>query len=363
MNKAILMLDDGKVFYGQSASVLGTSVGEICFNTGMTGYQEIFTDPSYFGQILVTTNVHIGNYGVHNEDIESSCIKISALICRNFSINFSRPISKKNIEDYFSDNNIVVGSDFDTRAIVKYIRDKGAMNAVLSSDCFDLSKLKLILKSVPSMNGLELASKVSTKQNFCYGSIDSKYKVAVLDLGCKKNIIKCLSERGCYVNVFKINSSFDEIMQWSPDGILISNGPGDPSPLKDTVKLVGDLIKTNIPVFGICLGHQIIALSQGVSTFKMHNGHRGINHPVKNIITGKCEVTSQNHGFSISEKDIKKNKNIITTHVNLNDNTIEGIRLKDKNCFSVQYHPESSPGPNDSRYLFDNFIDLIKKNK
>ena len=363
MGKAILLLADGACFYGKSTSIVGTSVGEICFNTGMTGYQEVFTDPSYFGQILVTTNVHIGNYGVNDKEKESTGIKISSLVCRNFSLAFSRPSSLKNVEDYFQENKITVGSDFDTRSIVKHIRDKGAMNAVLSSECFDIDKLQAMLKSVPSMEGLELASKVSTEKNYFHGIPESKYKVAVLDLGCKTNILRCLSERNCYIKVFKIKSSFDEIMDWSPNGILISNGPGDPSPLKDTINLVGDLIKTNIPIFGICLGHQIIALSQGISTFKMHNGHRGINHPVKNIITGKCEVTSQNHGFSISEEDVKGNNNIDITHLNLNDGTVEGIKIKNTNCFSVQYHPESSPGPNDSRYLFDDFIDLIKNSK
>jgi len=216
------------------------------------------------------------------------------------------------------------------------------------------------LKEVPSMQGLELSSKVSTKESYFVGNEESKFKVAVLDLGIKKNILRCLSERDCFLKVFPIESSYEDLKSWSPDGFFLSNGPGDPSVMKNVINTAKEITNDGRPVFGICLGHQILALSEGVSTFKMHNGHRGINHPVRNVSTGKSEVTSQNHGFSISLEDVEKNPNIEITHLNLNDNTVEGMSFNHKNCFSVQYHPESSPGPYDSRYLFDQFITRIQ---
>lgn len=356
---AILLLEDGKVFHGKSAGKVGIATGEICFNTGMTGYQEIFTDPSYFGQIMVTTNVHIGNYGVNKDEVESGSIKIAGLVCKKFNEVYSRKRSDGSIKDYFVSDGIVAISDVDTRALVRYIRSKGSMNAIISSGEMDVEKLKQILSKVPSMAGLELSSRVSTKIPYFFGNANAKFKVAVLDLGVKANILRSLVERDCYLQVFPMKTTLLEMKNWLPDGFLISNGPGDPGVMNNEVSTVASIIEENLPTFGICLGHQIIAQASGVATYKMHSGHRGINHPVKNLITGKCEITSQNHGFGIKTEDVKKVKNIEITHINLNDDTIEGIRLTDKNVFSVQFHPEASPGPHDSRYLFDDFVDMM----
>jgi len=358
--KALVLLADGTIFYGKSVGIEGTVTGEICFNTGMTGYQEIFTDPSYFGQIMVTTNAHIGNYGVNPSEVESDGIKISGLIVRNFSFEHSRVDSSGNLKDWFVKHNLVAISDVDTRALVSYIRDHGAMNAIISTEIDNIESLKVQLSKVPSMEGLELASKVSTKEPYFIGDKNSDLKVAVLDIGIKKNIIRNFVKRGAYVKVFPYDSSFEDLHSWNPDGYFISNGPGDPEPLKQAQELAKEIIKRDLPLFGICLGHQVIALANGISTYKMHNGHRGINHPVKNLITGKGEITSQNHGFAINREDTEMHPDVEITHVHLNDHTVAGIRLKNKNCFSVQYHPEASPGPNDADYLFDQFIENIQ---
>ncbi len=358
--KAILLLEDGKVFEGKAAGKIGTTTGEICFNTGMTGYQEIFTDPSYFGQIVVMNNVHIGNYGIEKDEVESDSIKISGMICKKFNDGFSRKRATESLEDYFKNDGIVAISDVDTRAIVRYIRDKGAMNCIISSENTDINALKELLAKVPKMEGLELSSKVATKTPYEIGDKNATYKVAVMDFGTKKNILRSLAERDCFLRVFPMKTPLKEIMDFKPDGIMLSNGPGDPSVMKDEIALVKQLADSGKPVFGICLGHQLLAESQGIKTYKMHAGHRGINHPVKNLITGKSEITSQNHGFTVKAEDISKNPNIEITHINLNDATIEGIRLKDKPVFSVQYHPEACPGPFDSRYLFDDFVSNMK---
>ena len=362
-NKALIILQDGTIFFGKSLGVKGEAYGELCFNTGMTGYQEIFTDPSYFGQLMVTTNAHIGNYGVNDDEVESNSPKIAGLICKNFNNLYSRLRADDSLQNFFIKHNVVAISDVDTRALVSYIRDNGAMNAVISTDVDSIDQLKKNLRNTPSMKGLDLASKVSTKEPFFYGDPNSKIKIAVLDLGIKKNILKNLSKREAYIKVFPHNSTFKEISDWNPDGYFISNGPGDPEPLKDAIELAKDILKTKSPLFGICLGHQVIALANGISTYKMHNGHRGINHPILNLSTGKGEITSQNHGFAINREETELNDNIEITHVHLNDNTIAGIRIINNNCFSVQYHPEASPGPHDSNYLFDQFIELIKSNK
>jgi len=358
--KAIVLLADGTVFHGKSIGIEGTSTGEICFNTGMTGYQEIFTDPSYFGQLMVATNAHIGNYGVNESEIESEGIKIAGLICRNFSFTHSRVDSQGNLKDWFIKHNTIAISDVDTRALVAYIRDNGAMNAVISTEVDDIEMLKIQLSKTPDMDGLELASKVSTKKPYFVGNKNATYKVAALDIGIKKNILRHLVKRDAYVKVFPYNSKFEELIAWNPDGYFISNGPGDPAPLVDAQNVAKEIIKRNLPLFGICLGHQIIALANGISTYKMHNGHRGINHPVKNLITGKGEITSQNHGFAINREETESHPLVEITHVHLNDHTVAGIQIKDKNCFSVQYHPEASPGPHDAEYLFDQFIENIK---
>ena len=328
----------------------------------MTGYQEIFTDPSYFGQVVVMNNAHIGNYGVNETEIESDSIKISGMICKKFNNGFSRyGTGIQSLEDYFKKAGIVAISDVDTRAIVRYIRDKGAMNCVISSSELDVEKLKAVLAKVPSMAGLELSSKVTTPKAFEAGKPDADYRVALIDFGVKKNIVRSLVDRGCYVKVFPMKSKLSEMEAFKPHGFMLSNGPGDPSVMKEEISLVKQIVETGKPVFGICLGHQILAESQGISTYKMHNGHRGINHPVKNLITGHCEITSQNHGFTVKAEDVNNAKGVEITHLNLNDNTIEGIRLEGKPVFSVQYHPEACPGPHDSRYLFDDFVANMKK--
>ena len=358
---AVLLLEDGTFFEGKAAGAIGITTGEICFNTGMTGYQEIFTDPSYYGQVLVATHVHIGNYGIHPKEVESDSIKIAGLICRGFNVQYSRKSASSSIEDYFIGQNIVAICDIDTRAVVRHIRSKGAMNCIISSQTTDIEELKKILAKVPSMAGLELSSKVTCKTPYYVGNPNAKHKVAVLDFGVKKNIIRNLNQRDCYVQVFPEYTSYKEISKWQPDGILLSNGPGDPSTMPEVVNTIKDILKENIPLFGICLGQQLLAQACGIGTYKMFNGHRGINHPVKNIISGRCEITSQNHGFSVKEDDIKNSKLVEVTHINLNDKTIEGIRVKDRVAFSVQYHPESAPGPHDSTYLFDEFTEAIKR--
>jgi carbamoyl-phosphate synthase small subunit len=357
---AIILLEDGTVFEGKSIGIEGTTYGEICFNTGMTGYQEIFTDPSYFGQIMLTTNAHIGNYGTNVNEQESETVKISGLVCRNFSHSFSRVNSDVSLFDYLKKNNLLVISQVDTRALVRYIRNKGAMNAVISTE-LKSDELKAVLRKAPKMEGLELASKVSTKQPYFVGDKKAKYKIAALDIGIKKNILKNLAKRDCYIKVFPYNSSFKEMSEFNPDGYFLSNGPGDPEPLVDAQNLAKEIIKRDLPLFGICLGHQIIALANGIRTYKMHNGHRGINHPVKNLKTGKAEVTSQNHGFVVDKKQVENHNDFEITHIHLNDESVAGMQMKNKNCFSVQYHPEASPGPHNSSYLFDEFINNIKK--
>ena len=353
---AILVLEDGTVFKGKSLGEIGIATGEICFNTGMTGYQEIYTDPSYFGQIIVNTSSHIGNYGTINSEQESNNPQINGVIINEYSVVYSRYNSTSSLEDYFLKNKTVAIYDIDTRKLVKYVRDKGAMNAIISSENLDISFLKQKLKKVPSMINLELSSRVTTKKEYMYGDESAKYKVAVLDLGCKKSILNNFTSRNVICKVFPAKTSFNKMNEWKPNGFFISNGPGDPASMDYAVDTIKKILDINKPLFGICLGHQLMARACNISTFKLHNGHRGINHPVKNLETGKSEVTSQNHGFSVDYNEVDKSKNIKLTHVNLNDNSVEGTKIIGKKAFSVQYHPESSPGPHDSRYLFDKFI-------
>lgn len=359
--KAIILLADGTIFHGKSVGNKdGSALGEVCFNTGMTGYQEIFTDPSYFGQLMVTTNAHIGNYGVNDDENESYQPMISGLICKNFSYNYSRPAADNSLEEFLNKNDLFAISDVDTRALVTYIREHGAMNAIISTDVENIAGLKEELAKVPDMNGLELASKVSTKEPYFYGNENASYRIAALDIGIKKNILRNFAERDAYVKVFPYNATYEEMSNWNPDGYFLSNGPGDPKPLSEAIELTKIILEHDQPLFGICLGHQVIALANGISTYKMHHGHRGINHPVKNLLTGKGEITSQNHGFSVDEKETAAHVDFEITHICLNDNTIGGMRMKNRNCFSVQYHPEASPGPHDAAYLFDEFMDRIK---
>jgi len=357
--QAILILEDGSCFVGKSIGKKGTSGGEICFNTGMTGYQEIYTDPSYYGQVIVNTTAHIGNYGVKDDEQESTNPKISGLVVNDFSPVHSRHLSTSSLQEYLEKHSIVGISNIDTRKLVRHIRSKGAMNCLISSEDLNPESLKLKFNELPSMEGLELSSVVSTKKPYFYGDEDAKYKVAALDLGIKTSILKNLADRGCYIQVFPAKTNIKDMESWKPDGYFLSNGPGDPAVMGYAVETVSEILKLNRPVFGICLGHQILGLACGLKTYKMHHGHRGLNHPIKNLVTGKGEVTSQNHGFCISAETVNENKNVEVTHINLNDNTVAGIRLKNSPAFSVQYHPESSPGPHDSRYLFDSFIELI----
>jgi len=359
---AVLILEDGNVFYGKAFGKIGTATGEVCFNTGMTGYQEVFTDPSYYGQVLIMNSVHIGNYGVKAGDVESDSVKVKAVIGRNLEEKYSRFMADASLQEYFEAQQIVAIDDIDTRALVAHIRTQGAQNCIISSETLDVEQLKAELKKVPSMDGLELASVVSTTEPYFLGDENSAMRIAVLDFGIKKNILNCLVERGAYVKVHPAKTTFEELEKFKPVGYFISNGPGDPAPMDYAIVTVKKILAANKPLFGICLGHQLLALANDIPTFKMHHGHRGLNHPVKNIISGRSEITTQNHGFGVDPKSVRENANVEITHMNLNDDSIEGIRLKNKPAFSVQYHPEATPGPHDSRYLFDDFIDLINKN-
>ena len=360
---AVLVLEDGTVFKGNAIGKIGTTSGEIAFNTGMTGYQEVFTDPSYYGQLLIMNTSHIGNYGVHSNEQESDSINIAGLITKKFSNGYSRTSANGSLQEFMEQNETVGISDIDTRSLVRHIRSKGAMNAIISSEILDENELKQKVKEVPTMSGLELSSKVSTTTSYEVEPENAEYKVSPLDLGVKRNIVQCLAERGCHVKVFPLNSSKADLDSFNPDGYMLSNGPGDPSAMPETAHLVKELVGGNIPIFGICLGHQVLGMSQGLTTEKMFNGHRGINHPIKNLKTGKGEITSQNHGFVISKESAENHADIEITHVHINDNTVAGIKLKNKPVFSVQYHPEASAGPHDSRYLFDEFIENMKTSK
>jgi carbamoyl-phosphate synthase small subunit len=358
--QAVLVLADGTVHYGKAFGTIGTTTGELCFNTGMTGYQEVFTDPSYYGQVLIMNNVHVGNYGVKNEDIESDGVKIFGLICRNLEEQFSRKMAAGDLDTYLKANKIVAIEDVDTRALVEHVRKQGAMNCIISSVITDVEELKKEVAKTPSMDGLELASAVSTKTAYEKGDPSSKIRIAVLDYGIKQHIIECMVSRGAFVRVHPAKTDIATLKAFNPSGYFISNGPGDPAAMDYAITTVKEVLKENKPTFGICLGHQLLALANNIPTFKMHHGHRGLNHPVKNLVTGKCEITTQNHGFGVDPEAVKKADHIEITHVNLNDSSIEGIRVQGKQAFSVQYHPESTPGPHDSRYLFDEFIAMIK---
>jgi carbamoyl-phosphate synthase small subunit len=360
---AVLVLEDGTVFKGNAIGKIGTTTGEIAFNTGMTGYQEVFTDPSYYGQILIMNTSHIGNYGVHENEKESESIKISGLITKKFSYGYSRTSAEGSLQQYMEENETVGISDIDTRSLVRHIRSKGAMNAIISSENLNEEELQKLVLEVPKMSGLELSSKVTTDTSYEVKPENPKLKVSLLDLGVKRNIVKCLVERGCHVKVFPLQSSKADLDSFNPDGYMLSNGPGDPSAMPETADMVKELVQSDTPIFGICLGHQVLGMSQGLTTEKMFNGHRGINHPIKNLKTGKGEITSQNHGFVISKKSAENHADIEITHLHINDNTVAGIKIKNKPVFSVQYHPEASAGPHDSRYLFDDFIENMKTSK
>ena len=353
-----IVFQNGTILKGTSLGYIGTTGGEVCFNTSMTGYQEILTDPSYSGQMITMTYPHIGNYGINDEDIESNKIQCSGFIVKEaaeFPSNFRSKIS---LDEYLEKNKIIGIQGIDTRMITRMIRDEGAMNAVISSSELSDEELFKTLKSLPDMNGLDLAKKVTCEKPYYYKDLESpKYKIAALDFGIKENILRIILDFNCEIKVFPATTAASEIMDYHPDGIFLSNGPGDPAACTYAIKTVKELLGYK-PIFGICLGHQILGLSLGADTFKMKFGHRGANHPVKNLENNVIEITSQNHGFSIDHENLPENVEV--THINLNDNTIEGIRCKEFNAYSVQHHPEASPGPHDSRYLFDNFIKLIE---
>ena len=359
-NPAILLFEDGREFHGSSLGYIGETTGEICFNTGMSGYQEILTDPSYCKQIVTMTSPHIGNYGVNAEDIESDRIQVSGFIIKEATDIPSNWRSTQSIGNYLNEQKIVGIQNVDTRSITRHIRDKGAMNGIISAIDSNIDSLKQKLLQVPSMSGLDLAKLVTTKKSYTWSKNKSakKYKVAAIDYGIKHNILRLLESYGCKITVFPANTSANDIIEFNPDGIFLSNGPGDPAAVTYGIDTVKSLLGIK-PIFGICLGHQILSLALGAKTFKLKFGHRGINHPVRNNETGVVEITSQNHGFAVDLNSLPKN--IVSTHINLNDNTSEGIRCKDIPAFSVQYHPESSPGPHDSRYLFQQFLDMMKK--
>ncbi|RPF79217.1 MAG: carbamoyl-phosphate synthase small subunit [Rhodothermaceae bacterium TMED105] len=361
---ARLALSDGLIFYGHAIGVPGTVGGECCFNTSMTGYQEIFTDPSYYGQLMVMTYPHIGNYGTAAEDDEASNVMISGLIIRSFTERYSNPSADASLRDYMETHQLTGIQGIDTRQLVKHIREKGVMNAVISTE--DVSDEELVKKAKewPLMAGLELSQHVTRQEAQSFPAEgESNYKVAVMDYGVKKTILEQLRSRGCSLRVFPAQTPLEGVKEWGPDGVFLSNGPGDPNatapfaaPIMEWAK------KEKKPLFGICLGHQLMALSEGCSVDKMFVGHRGANQPVQNLSTKLVEITTQNHGFAVKE-DEHIERVATVTHKNLNDGSIEGLRFKEFTGFCIQYHPEASPGPHDSRYLFDEFVkDLAASN-
>jgi len=352
---AILLLEDGKVFYGTSFGATGQSIGEVCFNTGLTGYQEILTDPSYAKQIVTMTAPHIGNYGINHEDVESDKIQVSGFVIKEESIISSNWRSKMSLGDYLKNQNIIGLKNIDTRSLTRHIRDNGSMNGIIAPSTDDKNKLLGELTKHPSMEGMDLARVVSTKDIYEWSN-SGKYNVAVIDFGIKRNILRLLENLDCKIKVFPADSKAEHILKYNPDGVILSNGPGDPAAVSygiDTIKI----LLGKKPIFGICLGHQLLSIALGAKTFKLKFGHRGINHPVQNIGTKKIEITSQNHGFAVALDSLSDD--VMVTHINLNDNTCAGIESKEHQAFSVQYHPESSPGPHDSRYLFDKFIGMM----
>ncbi len=355
---AKLALEDGTVVTGIAVGHEGETGGELCFNTSMSGYQEILTDPSYHGQIMMMTYPHIGNYGAMDIDTEAAGPMVAGLVVRQFTFRYSNQIADESLESFMRRHRLVGISGVDTRRLVLHIREKGVMNAVISSVDLDDASLVAKAKDWPSMDGLELASRVTTGSAYDFSSGDGA-RIAVYDFGVKQNILRSFRDRACTVRVFPASTPLAEVLAWSPDGLFFSNGPGDPRAMPATIATVRDAAATGLPMFGICLGHQLMALSQGLDVYKMYVGHRGANHPVQFLETGRVEVTTQNHGFAVDPKSLGGDAAELT-HTNLNDSTVEGLRFKQFAGFSVQYHPEASPGPHDSQYLFDRFLELVR---
>lgn len=361
--KGAIALEDGKVFYGESFGAEGERSGEIVFNTSITGYQEILTDPSYCGQIVILTYPHIGNYGINFEDFESSGPKVEGFIVREASGIFSNWRGEFSLQEFLQKNNIVALEGVDTRALTKHIREKGAMRSIISTTDLDKESLVRKAKLSPSIIKRDLVKFVTCEKKHTIEPKKELHKIGILDCGVKSNILNSLLKRNCKLTIFPANTPPDEIINEDIQGLLLSNGPGDPEGVEYVIETVREIIKMlkdglELPIFGICLGHQIIALASGGKTFKLKFGHRGANHPVKEIKTQKIEITSQNHGFCVDPDTVCEEFEI--THFNLYDNTLEGLRHKELPIFSVQYHPEASPGPHESNYLFDNFIRMIE---
>ena len=376
-NPGVLVLENRQIFRGIGIGYEGTATGEVCFNTSITGYQEIISDPSYSGQIINFTFPHIGNVGTNKEDHESDKVWTKGVIFNSEITNPSNYRSLKNLDQWLKKNKIVGLTGLDTRSLTNFIRDKGAPKGTISNDKkanFNLKKLINISMKWPGLNGLDLAKTVTTHKKYIWTGFktwnkekgfeknkNKKFKIVAIDYGIKKNILRYFSNFKCDVLVVPCQTSSEEIMKLKPDGVFLSNGPGDPAATgKYAIKIIQNLIKSNIPIFGICLGHQLLALALKAKTKKMKIGHRGANHPVKNLINDRVEITSQNHGFEVVKESLPKN--VEMTHKSLFDNSVEGIKLKNKPVFSVQYHPESNPGPQDSHYLFNQFINEVKKN-
>ncbi len=373
---AILVLENKSIFKGIGLGYQGEATGEVCFNTSLTGYQEIISDPSYAGQIINFTFPHIGNVGTNNEDIESDKIWTRGVIFNSEITSPSNYRSLQNLDNWLKKNKIVGITGLDTRGLTNFIRDKGAPKGTIAHNKngkFNISKL--IKKSInwPGLKGMDLAKQVTTPKTYTWKGLKTwkkirgfeknkkkKFKIVAIDFGIKKNILRYFSNYDCEVKVVSCKKKSDEIFKLKPHGVFLSNGPGDPAATgKYAINVVKNLIQGSLPLFGICLGHQILALALNAKTRKMKLGHRGANHPVKNLITNKVEITSQNHGFEVVKESLKKNTEI--THLSLFDNSIEGIRLKNRPVFSVQYHPEANPGPQDSKYLFSQFMEDVKK--
>ncbi len=372
LNAAILALEDGTVFEGASFGAPKDSLGEVVFNTSITGYQEIFTDPSYAGQIVVLTNPQIGNYGANTYDQEAARPYIEGLVVREFSSIASNWRSQENAEQFLSENGIPVAAEIDTRALVRHLRTRGVMRGILSVGNRDREELIERARKAPSMAGLDLATRVTTQQQYSWAEpvepcsasepltkpADQFCHVVAYDYGIKRNILRRLVHVGARVTVVPALTPAEDVLALKPDGIFLSNGPGDPEPLEFQAQQVRKLIGKK-PIFGICLGHQILGLALGGKTYKLPFGHRGANHPVLNKVTERVEITSHNHGFAVDPDSLNVNE-LDLTHVNLNDQTLEGFRHRNEPVFCVQYHPEAAPGPHDSHYLFDDFMQLIK---